>query len=296
MCRRLSATIIEQRACVDAVERSQALDAGGAGEGQRMALDAARRMLNRAQRRYDRGEIVEGWQEVYDARLALIEAYSPEALHSYRLALRNEAREALPAGRSRAVEDLLADGVRTPSRRPAAEDDTLLPQVRADVVQARRILDGYYWSLYLRATAARTQMFFLPMILAFILAALLVASSLADPPAVSGAETLVDHPTRLMWVYAFGALGAFLSVSLSAMRGLTKQNYLLLTASRVNVTRPLVGAASATAVVAILETDLFNLGEPVADNSLILAVAIAAGFSERLLTNAIAAVVHPGAK
>jgi hypothetical protein len=57
------------------------------------------------------------------------------------------------------------------------------------------------------------------------------------------------------------------------------------------VTRLLLGAASAAAVVAVLETELLNVGVDESDRGLILAVAIAAGSSERLLTNAIAAVV-----
>ena len=76
------------------------------------------------------------------------------------------------------------------------------------------------------------------------------------------------------------------------MRGVTRQNYLLVSETRVNLTRPLLGAASAAAVVAILSTSLFNLGTGGTDRSVILAVSVAAGFSERLLTSAIAAVVH----
>jgi hypothetical protein len=96
----------------------------------------------------------------------------------------------------------------------------------------------------------------------------------------------------LIWIYALGALGSLLSVTLGAIRGLTRHNYLLLTEFRLNVTRCLLGAASAAAVVAILETELFNVGTDGADRALVLAVAIAAGFSERLLTNAISAVVQ----
>lgn len=58
------------------------------------------------------------------------------------------------------------------------------------------------------------------------------------------------------------------------------------------MTRSLLGAASATAVVAILETELFNIGTKFSDSALLLAFAIAAGFSERLLTNATSAVVQ----
>jgi hypothetical protein len=58
-----------------------------------------------------------------------------------------------------------------------------------------------------------------------------------------------------------------------------------------------LGAASAAAVVAILNTSLFNLGAGGHDDRrMILAAALAAGFSERLLTSALAAVVHGSGK
>ena len=90
----------------------------------------------------------------------------------------------------------------------------------------------------------------------------------------------------------FGALGALLSLTLGAIHGVTRENHLVLVGPRLNVTRPLLGAASAAAVVVILETNLFNLDGPPSDRPVLLAAALAAGFSERLLTSAINAVVR----
>jgi hypothetical protein len=56
-------------------------------------------------------------------------------------------------------------------------------------------------------------------------------------------------------------------VTLGTIRGLTRHNYLLLTEFRLNVTRCLLGAASVAAVVAILETELFNVGTDGADSA-----------------------------
>ena len=162
---------------------------------------------------------------------------------------------------------------------------------------ARTIVDGHHQGLYMRAAHARTQLFFLPIVLGLILAALLTVSFTVGSPFGAEPDTMMADGGSLLWIYALGALGALLSVTLGAIRGLTRHNYLLLTEFRLNVTRCLLGAASAAAVVAILETDLFNVGTDGADRALVLAVAIAAGFSERLLTNAISAVVQAnGAK
>ena len=144
----------------------------------------------------------------------------------------------------------------------------------------------------MRAAHARTQLFFLPFVLALILGALLVVSLTIHPIRLdSGRESVMSRPGLLVWIFALGGLGSMLSVALGAIRGVPKHNYRLLTELRTNVTRLLLGAASAAAVVAVLETELLNVGVDESDQGLILAVAIAAGFSERLLTNAIAAVV-----
>jgi hypothetical protein len=37
--------------------------------------------------------------------------------------------------------------------------------------------------------------------------------------------SLIDDPGFLLWIYALGALGALLSVTLGAIRGLTKHSY-----------------------------------------------------------------------
>jgi len=213
--------------------------------------------------------------------------------------------------------------VPTPWRRLQEGDvvkgnETALRRVRAadiarvDVRRPKRpgIVNLYAWarrpSVFMRSRLAaaiaeqkdrldartRTQLFFLPIVLGLILAALLTVSFTVGSPFGPDRDTVMGHGGSLLWIYSLGALGALLSVTLGAIRGLTRHNYLLLTEFRLNVTRCLLGAASAAAVVAILETDLFNVGTVGADSALVLAVAIAAGFSERLLTNAISAVVQ----
>lgn len=309
MWRRLSAAIAEQQDRLDArVGLITETSARGREWTTRVngMLEAARGYLYG-----DR--ILEGWQQIYDVRQAMIDGYARNTLATHRVSMREEARDALTGGRLRAVESLLADG-----GGPAGGGEVA---ARAELRMARTILDGHYQGLYLRATHARTQLFYLPIVLALILGALFAVAVVAGSPVLSGGESpaeqtqlvadagaaavpdeaavadeaettsIVGDPAMLIWVYALGALGALLSVTLSAIRGVTKHNYLLVTDSRVNLTRPLIGAASAAAVAAILETDIFNIGVGTADKGLVLAVAIAAGFSERLVTNAIAAVV-----
>jgi hypothetical protein len=214
----------------------------------------------------------------------MIDLYPPDDLVAYRVALREEAREVLSGSRLRAAEGLLPE--RTAPKAASASASV------AEISMVRKIIDGHYQGLYMRAAHTRTQLFFLPITLAVLLLAVVAVSWAAPHPSGAIGDNVLGHTTLLLWVYVFGALGALLSVTLSAIRGLTRQNYLLVSEFRVNVTRPLLGAASAAAVVAILDTSVFNIGDADADRTLVLAVALAAGFSERLLTSAIAAVVH----
>ena len=119
----------------------------------------------------------------------------------------------------------------------------------------------HYQGINMRAAHARTQLFFLPFVLALILGALLVVSLTIDPIRLdSGRESVMSRPGLLVWIFALGGLGSTLSVALGAIRGVTKHSYRLLTGLRTNVTRLLLGAASAAAVVAVLETELLNAG------------------------------------
>jgi len=251
-------------------------------------------MLEHARLCLEEDRLLEGWQSVYDVRRAMIDAYAPDTLRAYRVALREEARDALSGGRLRAVENLLGhrDQDDAPCHPRRDERPERGARAREELRMARTIIDGHHQGLYMRAAHARTQLFFLPIVLGLILAALLTVSFTVGSPFGAEPETVMADGGSLLWIYALGALGALLSVTLGAIRGLTRHNYLLLTEFRLNVTRCLLGAASAAAVVAILETDLFNVGPDGADRALVLAVAIAAGFSERLLTNAISAVVQ----
>ncbi len=252
-----------------------------------------RLMIEHARLCLQEDRLLEGWQSVYDVRRAMIDAYTPDTLRAYRVSLREEARDALSGGRLRAVENLLGHRDQDDAPRPASgEKPARAAKAREELRMARTIIDGQHQGLYMRAAHARTQLFFLPIVLGLILAALLTASFTVGSPFGPDQETVMGDGGSLIWIYALGALGALLSVTLGAIRGLTRHNYLLLTEFRLNVTRCLLGAASAAAVVAILETELFNVGTDGADSALVLAVAIAAGFSERLLTNAISAVVQ----
>ena len=196
-------------------------------------------------------------------------------LAAYRANLREQAADTLADGKRRAADNLL----------------TRHPSGAADVAQAQRIVDDHFKGVYMRAGHARTQLFYLPFALLALLAGLLCVSARMASPHLA-ADSAIGDTTLLVWVYVFGALGALLSATLGTIQGVTRENYLVLTASRVNITRPLLGAASAAVVVAILDTDLFNLGGPPSDRPFLLAAAIAAGFSERLLTSAINAVVR----
>jgi hypothetical protein len=103
-------------------EAPQRPHAAAALDGDRGAAGPPRR-ARRAQRRRGRrpddavgawrflveDPLLEGWQQIFDARLALVDLYTPETLATQRLALREEARDALSKGRLRAMKSLLGN-------------------------------------------------------------------------------------------------------------------------------------------------------------------------------------------
>lgn len=72
-------------------------------------VGAVQAMLYGAWRFLVEDRLLEGWQQIFDARLALVDLYTPETLATQRLALREEARDALSKGRLRAMESLLGN-------------------------------------------------------------------------------------------------------------------------------------------------------------------------------------------
>jgi hypothetical protein len=97
----------------------------------------------------------------------------------------------------------------------------------------------------------------------------------------------VDHPALIMAATLFGIMGAsfsgILSISKASMETKTPD---LLMSGWFSLARPVVGALSALAVYALLTANVLQLGNSVAPG-LILAAAVAAGFSERLVVNAL---------
>jgi hypothetical protein len=268
---RLEAAITEQE---DLLGTVMALREGTADRHGSLWTEIAT-WLREARDRHEVMDLSGGWQRVYDARWATVHLLPEDMLAAHGANLRDQAADTLGGGKRRAAERLL----------------TLPRGGAADVAQAQRIVDDHFKGVYMRAHHARTQLFYLPIALAAMLAGLLWVSAHVSAPDVAPWSTIGDTPL-LVWVYVFGALGALLSATLGTIRGVTRENYLILTGSRVNITRPLLGAASAAAVVVILETNLFNLDGPPSDRPVLLAAALAAGFSERLLTSAINAVVR----
>jgi len=231
--------------------------------------------LAEAEGHLGRGELPQAWQRVYDARAATVRLFPDDMVEAHRANLREQAADTLRDGKRRAAEKLL----------------TRHPTEAADVAQAQRIVDDHFKGVYVRAAHTRAQLFYLPAVLGVMLLTLLGVSASVDAPNLVAGST-IGNTTLLIWVYAFGALGALLSLTLGAIHGVTRENHLVVVGPRLNLTRPLLGAASAAAVVVILETNLFNLDSPPSDRPVLLAAALAAGFSERLLTSAINAVVR----
>jgi hypothetical protein len=91
-------------------------------------------------------------------------------------------------------------------------------------------------------------------------------------------------------VAVLGALGSLLSLALSRVRSAEERLPQMIEGWLVALMRPVLGAASAIALVVVLESGIQSLVET--DGSRIHVWAITAGFSERLLRRTLASVAE----
>jgi len=186
-------------------------------------------------------------------------------LAQVRAALATTARERQP-GSSAPAEPL-------PGRVPDA--------AYAALISAKRVLDENSHNTYLRLRLAGQRL----LLAAGLMAALLVGLGrlvAADALGSSGFATVtVLHDVGTYWVIAsLGVLGALLSFSIGTFRsGGNRRIYELATGRlAATIARILVGAASAIVVATAVQSGVVTL-----NRDWLLVLAVAAGFSERLV-------------
>ena len=268
--RRLAAEIAQVKSEITA-ERARLQSAGLPACD---AHESAKKLLESAHEAWRGRQNDIGWRHVQAARKALVWCIETPQLLSYRAEqLRIEADEKLDNWRKAAVEATLPD-----------EEIGKHEIVPRQVQDAMGILQENSDNRYQKIDIVRQQL----LILFLMLLATIVAIGLAvDKDWISFPEAkLLESPRKTLGVLLLGTLGGSLTAIITTARGGTQGRIPEIIGDRLfTILRPLLGAGSALAVVLFLETGLFDVSRVA-----VAAVAVAAGFTESLLSRAVSTV------
>jgi len=235
------------------------------------------------------GRFEEGWATFLAANQEAVSGYDVQRLEAEAAVLRAEVAEKLPRWRGKAALALL-----TAPRWPSPEDirqsggeasSSALTRAQTNLRVAMRLRDEAFVNTYRRIAIAKWQLTALGAILLVILAAIYLSWAAFHPEIDSPLQASVSMVWLILW---FGSLGgcisAMSSVAISVGQGRIPERRV---AFLVTAVRPLVGAASALGVFAIVA-----LGTPLApqSNGAMLGLAFVSGFSERFLIGAVGGV------
>jgi hypothetical protein len=191
----------------------------------------------------------------------------------------------------------LRDRVRAAmSEVPRRDQDEELAELRTRIKAARQVLDVHQDNTYLKLRLLSRHLLWAGVLLLVTLAVAVgtVAIVLGLGWSPSGDEELFADARSVLVVVLLGAVGGATSGLITVLNPGTQLRIPDVKAQRYLVLlRPLVGAAAALIVVAILQS---GLGGVQADARAALAVAFIAGFSERLVSRAVAAASSAIAK
>jgi hypothetical protein len=230
-----------------------------------------------------RGEIDTAWRCFTAAERRRLEKAGAAELTTHAKALRREAASGKlsSAWRSQTIIDLLE----------TKEIERKLPErideVRWSLNEATRLRDEDAENRYYRVALVRGQR---SLLLLVLLGCIAIVLGLAA--AIDWAGDLDDPSVGFVALVAgFGALGACLSAIQSLGRAAAGGRIPEHVASAlITITRPTLGAAAALGVYAIAASGLLNISlEDQEAHLTILALAFAAGFSERLVLSAVGA-------
>ena len=174
-----------------------------------------------------------------------------------------------------------------PSPHAASSDSALVDDLRTRLVKAKQVLDTHSDNVYHKFRLLRRAVISTTTVFAVLLGALVAIVALDWVPSTLITENSpLDSWRMLLVVMSLGTIGAFLS---SATELTNRNEKLSVPDLRVSYTlmgmRPVVGAAGATVVIVVLQSALG--GAVTLEPTAILGVAIAAGFTERLVTRTV---------
>ena len=277
---------------LDVAIRLLAVDVAGAAAAHAgsVHLAAAQSLLDEARTALTAGNVEQGWQCQKAAARALFHHADLGGLESEAQALIATAKDATVAmttWRGKAIlatlEPLFAAGA------PARTTAILAPLV----VAARKTLDDYHDANYLRLAALRGRLGWISAASAVALLVWLVAAPLSiKAAAVDVKHGFIEKVAAAPWMFwasvmLAGVLGSLISAFTTAVGAGDARTKIPQEISAVAITmaRLLLAALSATALIVFVLSGLQSVVN--ASYELILALAIVAGFSDRMLMAAL---------
>jgi hypothetical protein len=241
--------------------------------------EAVDRLLDDAERALEKNCVAEGWSLFDAARRESFLSLSEDELDRIATILRSQCEVKLSSWRKDAALTLL--------RNDTAAQASLDPW---DVYEAQRLLDEHFQKEYRRLALFGTQLPILGGLLIVSIVGLLlsVVFGLIEPVS----QPILRDWEELLGVVQLGVVGGCLSAIISTARAGTRRGITdILGVWRSTLFRPLIGAGSAVAVILFLEAGLVEVSDDA-----VPAFAVAAGFSEQLVAQAMSRIQLDGSR
>ena len=285
------------------LELERCKDLPGVDEEHSDWKDLAQSLLARAYTALDRKQLDTGWKCLLAAARMEIYGISEEERKARAVAICKEAEDKLKGWRKKAT--LSSLDCRTDQGPTCSGAERLY--------YATSLRDEHFTNEYFRMAHLRNQLVILLLVLVSALTAIFTISTpewfkFSSPPLVSNEEnsgqdtaviteeSSVEDPVIMpkdkmfvMGVILFGVMGGAFSAIMSLSNTSTRKRIPeQIVDSYVTLLRPALGAAGALVVYVFISIELFKI--PISSNPAFLAIAFAAGFSERLVVRGVKAV------
>jgi hypothetical protein len=263
---------------------------------------SARALLDKAKEALEEGDEDRGWHCFLAAQrleLRILHAVNPAALQLRGQTLRVEAEDKLKSWRKERVQQVVRNaepdqptvpgqsGPTTGGPPPASPDQGTMSL--EEISEIAEILHRHFDNGAIKRRAQGKHLLRLISVgLALALLWLVLLSFSPDLRAKMGEDPDIWLPRLTLAVMLFGVLGASLSGLLSTFSDPDKVKIPeLLFSFRVTLARLVVGLLSAVAASVMLTSRFLRIGDLEPSTVVILLAALAAGFSERLVTGAL---------
>lgn len=259
---------------------------------------SAKKMLEEAKIASTLGDTEKGWRCLKAADRFLyygLAEVAPELLLAKEKTIIKEANDEnkkLSFWRKNTINDLL------PEKKEESLNELkpiLTPERVNRIVEAKKILDEHFDNIYQKQTIIKSRL----NILFYLGGLLLIFWFIAHPPVPLKIDKedpfhyLVNHPLHFWWfVVLSGCLGAILSSFTDTISNFGKRSSIPneLSLGFLLLSRLMVGALSAIAVILILSADILSYKPDTV--AMVLTLAFVSGFSDRFLASAIGKMLN----